>query len=95
MLRYRPAKDEHKAKRTIDASIGFIGLLLIAGILFSILLLNSSVASEGSPASDTNEVITSGSQALNANATLDAKTKLKEKRMLPAERSEYPIDFMF
>jgi len=84
MLRYRPAKDERKAKITIDASIGFIGILLIAGILFSILLLNSSGASEGSPASDSSAIDSQQDvpdKTLNANAAQDVKTKPKFKDM--------------
>jgi len=46
-MRFRnaSAKDERKVKKTFYASIGFIGILLAAGMLFTVLMLNSSVAS--------------------------------------------------
>ena len=69
ILGYIPSKDERKVKRTINVSIGLIGILLIAGILFTVLLLNSNVssaASAGSDASDGNAINLSDSQALRA-----------------------------
>lgn len=44
-LRNRSAKNEPKVKRTFYANIGYLGVLLAAGILFTVLMLNSSVAS--------------------------------------------------
>ncbi len=99
-LRYIPSKNERKIKRTTGVSIGFIGLLLTAGILFTILLLNSSVAAP-STAPDSSAVTTPDSQNLNANAAPDTQSvlitdketqkkaaeRLKEKRDLPAKRN--------
>ncbi|MCX9012456.1 MAG: hypothetical protein OIN66_15225 [Candidatus Methanoperedens sp.] len=76
-LVYAPAKDERKVKRTIGAGIGFIGILLTAGILFTIFLLNSSVASDSSGASYNSGAVTmSDSQKLNANASPDVQSVL-------------------
>ena len=44
-LKKAPANNECKANRTFYASIGFLGILLAAGILFTVLMLNSGVAS--------------------------------------------------
>ena len=46
-MRFRnaSAKDERKVNRTFYASIGFLGILLAAGVIFAVLMLNSCFAS--------------------------------------------------
>ena len=94
ILGYILSKNERKVKRTINVSIGFIGILLIAGILFTALLLNSSVvssaASAGSTPSYNSAANTPDNQALSTStdsAAPDTKTKPNSKRITPAERN--------
>ncbi len=64
---YLTAKNERKVKRTIDASIGFIGILLIAGTLFAILLFSSSVAFAAETPATTDNSVTAPDQIQNPN----------------------------
>ncbi|NJD75549.1 MAG: hypothetical protein FIB08_00445 [Candidatus Methanoperedens sp.] len=96
--RYKSAKGEYKARRTIHTRLGFIGILLTAGILFSLMLLNSSVGSTASAVSDASYSGVVDSKDPNANAPdtqkkiavadnqKKATERLKEKRDLPAKR---------
>lgn len=81
-----------KAKRPLNSRILFIGLLLTIGILITILLSNSSIASE-SNCPDCPEsysaVIASDNLTLSANAATDTKikeTKNKLKKVTLAEK---------
>ncbi len=63
------AKNRRIAKGTLYACIGFIGILLTVGIIFTLLPLNSNVASASS-SGDSNAVTTSADgQTLNASGT--------------------------
>ena len=87
-------RPEDKLKRTFSAGIGFIGIPLAAGILFTILLMSSSIDSVASAVSDTSSNASSVSAAdtsdiltVSANAT-DAKSisdKYKEKQKKAAK----------
>jgi FtsP/CotA-like multicopper oxidase with cupredoxin domain len=97
ILEHMPTKDERKVKRTINVSIGFVGILLVAGILFTVLLLNSSVSSAASAGSDAsynsaantpdNQALTSPDSAVSDTKTEDTKIKSESKRITPAERN--------
>ncbi|VVB87825.1 Laccase [uncultured archaeon] len=91
MLKYEPAKARRKS-RIIHVSNGFIGIVLTAGILFSVLLVNSSVVGVASTGSDAASIgaatsTTMQDQTLNTNA-LDAHTK---HRTTSAERKAAAI----
>ncbi len=95
-------RPEDKLKRTFSAGIGFIGILLAAGMLFTILLINSSAGSVASAVDEPSidAASTSDSLTISASATPDIKfilnkykekykkaaEHLKEKRDLPAKR---------
>jgi FtsP/CotA-like multicopper oxidase with cupredoxin domain len=69
MKKHYLAKNVRKVRRKIDASIGIIGILLIAGIMFAILMFNINVAiAENDVATSDSSVPTKDSQTLNANA---------------------------
>ena len=94
-MRFRnaSAKNERKPKRTFYASIGFLGILLAAGIIFTVLMLNSSLAS---PITDIANIsprsIASGPVNLSENHTkssIDASgtpIQLRTKKVTITER---------
>src|SRR5659263_122576 len=79
-LRYIPAKNERKIKRTNGANIGIIGILLIAGIMFAILMLNNNVANaatQGNAITAANQVKipNHGNNTLHLGNTTQAQRK--------------------
>lgn len=73
---------EQKRKRTNNDIAGFIGLLLIAGILFSILILNSSAADTSNSTSSDNaiRIAPSNNSILNVDAVqVNAKKEVDNK----------------
>ncbi len=87
ILGYILSKDERKVKRTINVSIGFVGILLIAGILFTILLLNSNVSSAASVSSSPSYSNAAGtSMDLNASAAHAAPIMPKGNNITKAMR---------
>ena len=84
-------RPEDKLKRTFSSGIGIIGILLAAGILFTILLMSGSIGSVASAVSDTSSNASSVSAAdtsdiltVNANApdakSISDKYKKKQKK---------------
>jgi FtsP/CotA-like multicopper oxidase with cupredoxin domain len=89
MLRPMSAKNERIAKRTIYACIGFIGILLAVGILFTLLPGNSNVASAVSSTDGTasyNGGISTDNQTLNASAMPTMRSTTNAQRVAAAER---------
>jgi len=84
-IKYTPEKKVGKVKRIINTSIGFIGLLLIAGLLISMLVIDRSdaVSSTESPGS---AVTTANSQNLNANAAPAPNINPKIGSMTPDQK---------
>jgi hypothetical protein len=72
------AKYKRKVKKTGYPSLGFTGILLAAGILFAVLVLNSSAA-DPSNTSDSCVVNISDIQTLNTNATPGAQDYSRSK----------------
>ncbi len=89
-LKKLSVKNIRIAKRTLYAGIGFIGILLAIGILFTLLPLNSNVASASSSgddsASSSSAVTTSDSQVLNASSPDATPTMSKMRSTTDAQR---------
>src|SRR3990170_3076349 len=82
-LMYISANDKRKVKRTIDASsAGLVGILLIVGILFTILVLNSGVSSVAIASAKSDAPDSSADQTLKG-APDAHKPKLKDTRDAP------------
>ncbi|VVB96180.1 Laccase [uncultured archaeon] len=73
-LRNISANKKRNARRKINAGIGFVEILLIAGILFAILLINGSVASTSDGPASGNAVTTPDSQSQGANVAPDTQS---------------------
>ena len=73
-------KKRRIARKTMDSGIGIIGLVLTAGIIFTILLMNSSDAS-ATPAPD------STAKTVDANAAANAQINSIMGAMTPKQRN--------
>jgi FtsP/CotA-like multicopper oxidase with cupredoxin domain len=71
-LRSVSAKYKRKVKKTVYASPGFAGVLLAAGVLFTVLVLSGGAA-EQSAASESSVIGISEIQTLSINATPDSQ----------------------
>jgi FtsP/CotA-like multicopper oxidase with cupredoxin domain len=81
---------EQKKKRTTNDIAGFIGLLLIAGVLFSILILSGSAADTSNSTSSDNSITVSSANNsfLNADAVQVNAKKEKDNKVIKKMKEE-------
>ncbi len=74
MLSVKPTRNERKENRIIDSRIMTIGIVLVASILFSLVMLNSSVAKESITESYSSAVIAQDNVGMGANPATSTMT---------------------
>ncbi|MCX9025835.1 MAG: hypothetical protein OIN85_07045 [Candidatus Methanoperedens sp.] len=85
-LKWLSAKNKSIAKRTLYASIGFIGIMLAVGILFTLLPLNGNVASGAVSSTDGNASYTVRHVTTMNNQTIDVTAAPRMRNYTNAQR---------
>ncbi len=87
----KSSKGDHEVKREINITIGLIGILLTAGILFTVLLLNSSAASASDVSNTPQNTAALNAQDQNPSLVASATAYQDKAKQIKRFRSTTPL----